>query len=282
MSIRVQPVIIVIQMVKGMIKMKRLPFMIWLSLTVLNVFAGNPHKKISIPCKSCHIEENWHTMIFNHDSTGFFLEGVHAQVACKDCHDIKDFSKISPGCRTCHLDVHYGKLGNECQRCHKPTNWLDFDVQDVHRNTSFPFVGIHARLDCKVCHQGSLEGEFRMLKSLCIDCHQTEYSQTQNPVHTGLGFSTQCQECHTMFSWIPADFKQHDAYFPIYSGAHNGKWDDCTTCHYQKGNYQEFSCYLNCHEHNQASTDRKHHEVSGYVYDSHACYRCHSGGRGDD
>jgi hypothetical protein len=257
-------------------------FVLLLILCVVQALAGNPHKKINYPCQECHTEADWKIVHFAHQKTDFDLEGVHKTLTCKACHKIEDFSLVSSDCQSCHQDVHQGKLGADCKRCHQFSSWIQLDIQKVHANTSFPFIGIHASLDCKICHSGEIEGEYKMLKSFCIDCHQNKYEQTTNPIHSSLGFSHQCQECHTLFSWQPADFKQHDAYFPIYSGAHNGKWDNCQTCHYVEGNYQQFSCFLNCHEHNQASTDGKHKEVSGYIYDSQACYNCHRGGKGDD
>ncbi|MDH4351390.1 MAG: hypothetical protein OEW56_09610, partial [Gemmatimonadota bacterium] len=71
--------------------------------------------------------------------------------------------------------------------------------------------------------------------------------------------------------------RDHDAqYFPIYSGAHRGRWQDCQTCHIQPDNFQVFSC-LSCHA--QGETDSHHRGESGYRYESSACYQCHPNGR---
>jgi hypothetical protein len=51
-------------------------------------------------------------------------------------------------------------------------------------------------------------------------------------------------------------------------------------CHINSGNYSSFSC-INCHEHsNRGEVDDDHSEVSGYSYESNACYSCHP--TGDD
>jgi hypothetical protein len=76
---------------------------------------------------------------------------------------------------------------------------------------------------------------------------------------------------------VPSTFDHDDLFFPIYSGKHDGEWDECSDCHTEPTNYSVFSC-ITCHEHNQSEMDNEHREVSGYVYDSDACYNCHPNG----
>ena len=67
---------------------------------------------------------------------------------------------------------------------------------------------------------------------------------------------------------------------PIYSGKHEGEWNLCIDCHLGN-NYSDFSC-IDCHEHdNQADVDDDHDGVSGYVYNSDACFSCHPTGEAD-
>ena len=241
-----------------------------------------PHERLNRPCKDCHEESNWYTIHFDHQQTDYWLVEKHQGVPCLLCHDIKDFQEVEIVCSGCHEDVHQEKLGKQCEQCHSPSGWEVFDVSRAHARTTFPLIGAHSRLDCRACHVGEIEGEFTMLQSACFACHGELYRQTQNPVHTEMGFSLKCDECHSMFDWHSADFSKHESFFPIFSGAHAGRWQNCTTCHFQAGNYREFSCYLNCHEHNKSSTDGHHREVRGYQYDSHFCYSCHPGGKGGD
>ncbi len=72
---------------------------------------------------------------------------------------------------------------------------------------------------------------------------------------------------------------QHDGlYFPIFSGKHDNEWNTCDECHTTPGNYNMFSC-IECHEHdNPGDLADEHDEVSGYVYESNACYTCHPNG----
>jgi hypothetical protein len=77
--------------------------------------------------------------------------------------------------------------------------------------------------------------------------------------------------------WDGARYAAHDAaYFPIYSGAHAGRWSGrCSTCHTNPASYPTFTC-LTCHQ--KPDMDAKHAGRTGYSYDSNACYRCHPRG----
>jgi DnaJ-class molecular chaperone len=83
-------------------------------------------------------------------------------------------------------------------------------------------------------------------------------------------------------SWGGASFTDHDAqFFPIYSGAHAGRWDSCQTCHATPGDFSSFTCFA-CHEHSEGAMVDRHREVGGFVYDSRACLSCHPRGRAED
>ena len=112
----------------------------------------------------------------------------------------------------------------------------------------------------------------------CYSCHSANYNGTSNPNHKTAGFPTQCLSCHTTSAWRPASFDHDGPYFPIYSGTHRGKWSSCADCHVNPANYAVFECIL-CHEHsNRTEVDGHHRGVTGYAYQSAACYRCHSRG----
>ena len=243
----------------------------------------SPHIRLNFPCETCHNTQQWDSVRFNHEQTKFPLTGQHVKLDCKDCHNLKNFSDVIPACNSCHTDIHHDRLYPDCDRCHTTQNWILLDFYKAHASTSMPILGSHAQLDCQACHRGAVDGEWRRLRSNCYDCHRTDYLSAQNPVHSDLNFGLICEDCHSQISWNPALFQKHDSqHFPIYTGDHKGEWENCTTCHFNNGNYTTFSCFLNCHEHNQSETDSKHHEVSGYRYDSNACYSCHRNGKGED
>ncbi len=241
----------------------------------------NPHGPSVSDCQSCHTVSDWKQITFNHSKTGFPLTGAHSGVSCKECHSLKDFRTAHNNCNSCHTDVHRGEIGLECSRCHTTQTWQQLDVQKSHEQTDFPLIGRHQQLDCLTCHRNGLTQGFLNISPDCYDCHQQDFAKTRNPVHTEQGFPRQCEMCHSMISWTPALFNQHEAFFPIYSGKHSGTWNTCTDCHLQSNNFQSFSC-INCHEHERTRTDEKHREVRDYVYESSACYNCHPRGEGED
>jgi hypothetical protein len=234
-------------------------------------------------CESCHTIGAWRPAKFDHGSTGFPLTGAHARVDCARCHPGGRYPGTPTDCYSCHQADYLATTNpshqasgfpTQCQTCHDTSAWrpASFD----HNRTRFPLTGAHLRVDCARCHVG---GRYSGTPTACYSCHQADYSGATNPNHAAAGFPTSCQDCHTTAAWRPATFDHDGRYFPIYSGTHRGRWSSCGDCHVNPGNYQVFECIL-CHEHaNRTEVDSKHRGVSGYAYQSSACYRCHSTGR---
>ena len=237
-------------------------------------------------CIRCHTPKDW--LVDNipelHEENGFPLIGAHSSLACVECH-------------TSETNLRFDRLGNECINCHREnyeatqnpnhqiagysTNCIDchsplaFDWgADGITHDFFPLTKGHDIQDCNQCHT---TGNFSDADPTCVNCHQTDFNQAQNPDHQALNFSTDCAACHsTEPGWTPAEFKDHDAlYFPIYSGKHKGEWNECTECHTNTNDYSEFTC-LTCHK--DPKTSNEHNGVSGYVYESTACLVCHPDG----
>ena len=235
----------------------------------------NPHGDLEIACSVCHTTTGWDSVRFDHSQTQFMLKGRHKNLDCAYCHVIDNFSDTQGECVSCHTDNHQGRLLPQCENCHSEISWSIFNPVKAHRNTSFQLLGKHSSLDCGACHFREIEGEFLRLVSDCIACHTQEFQSTTNPKHTSLGFGMRCEDCHSFFSWQPALFKEHDSSFPIFSGEHNGKWDECTDCHFEPNNYLTFSC-SKCHS--KTKMDEEHEDIQGYEYESQACLNCHPNG----
>ena len=244
--------------------------------------AGFPQR-----CEDCHLvtASSWRGARFSHPER-FPLIGGHAGLACARCHTGGDYAGTSSACVSCHRQDYAtttnpnhaaGGFPTTCEDCHTIQGWrpATFD----HDLTRFPLDGAHRDVDCARCHEG---GRYQGTPTDCYACHQADYAGTSNPNHQAAGFPTDCQACHTTAAWRPASFDHDGRYFPIYSGRHRGVWSSCTDCHMNPGNYGSFEC-LRCHAHsNKAEVDRDHDEVSGYSYQSSACYRCHRNGVADD
>jgi hypothetical protein len=237
-------------------------------------------------CDSCHSTNAWRpASSIDHNKTRFPLTGAHKSLDCGQCHANGRFAGTPAACVSCH-QAKYNSTTNPnhssagfpttCETCHSTTAWqpANFD----HNRTRFPLTGAHRSTDCARCHPG---GRYAGTPTDCDACHRSDYDGTGNPNHRAANFPTQCQTCHSTNAWRPASFDHDGSFFPIYSGAHRGRWSSCSDCHVNASNYRAFECIL-CHAHAKASTDSHHREVGGYQYSSPACYRCHPRGRGGD
>ncbi|MDF1866381.1 MAG: hypothetical protein P1U70_16215, partial [Saprospiraceae bacterium] len=236
-------------------------------------------------CATCHDETAWTPSSFNHDNH-WVLDGEHATIAndCVACHN-DDYQNTPTDCAGCHTDDFNAttnpnhpnlSLSTDCQSCHTTQpDWIpaSFDIHDDF----YPLNGAHALIsnDCAACHNG----DYLNTPNDCFGCHEQDYTNTIDPNHVQLQFSTDCATCHSESEWIPSTFDHDGMYFPIYSGEHQGEWDDCLACHPNPSNYAEFTC-VSCHT--NPDTDDEHQGVSGYVYEDNDCLACHPTGSADD
>ncbi|MEK7413317.1 MAG: hypothetical protein AAB263_08365, partial [Planctomycetota bacterium] len=101
-----------------------------------------------------------------------------------------------------------------------------------------------------------------------------DYQTAQDPNHAAMGFPYACEDCHNTNTWSGANFNH--TWFPINTGPHANR--NCSDCHPSRANFGNFSC-IDCHAHRKSEMNSKHQEVSGYVWQSTACYSCHPNGR---
>ena len=242
------------------------------------------HLALAFPrnCEQCHGGSSWTPADFDHDRSAFPLTGAHRSLNCSDCHADNVYRGKSADCYSCHQQNYEGTTSpdhrsagysTDCMNCHNTSNWGDANFD--HNASDFPLTGAHQGLDCAACHS---DGVYDGKPTDCYSCHSQDYDATNDPNHRAAGFPTDCTQCHNTSTWDGAEFDHDGQYFPIYSGSHRGRWTSCTDCHFDPQNYGEFSC-LDCHEHRQSEMDSQHSDVSGYRYDSNACYQCHPDGR---
>ena len=167
-----------------------------------------------------------------------------------------------------------GHTPGACLLCHRPGTWQGATVDHEAVSGGFRLLGAHAEAACTACHEadgtplypGATDAD-------CYGCHAADYDAR----HAGSGYPTECLLCHDTTTWANADF-DHDAdFFPIFSGRHFNKWQDCATCHVDPTDFRDFSCFA-CHVHDQWRVDPAHEDVSGYAYESALCYSCHPKG----
>lgn len=251
---------------------------------------NNPnHISAGIPntCATCHTTNpGWQPATFPTHNNYYALTGAHASITnCDQCHN-GNYTNTTPNtCVGCH-QANYNQTTNpnhttlgistDCSSCHTTNPGWTPALFTVHNNY-WPLTGAHASItNCNLCHNGN----YNTAPTNCVDCHLNDYNQTTNPPHASAQFPTDCQSCHTTIAWSPSTFNHDGQYFPIYSGHHAGKWTLCADCHTNASNYQVFSC-IDCHAHsNQSQVNNEHQGVSGYSYNSIACYNCHPTGGG--
>ncbi len=239
-----------------------------------HVSAGFPHD-----CSLCHSTSGWQGASFDHSRSRFPLTGAHTAVDCATCHVNNKWTGLDMSCVACHraqydatTDPNHrtAAFPVECQVCHQTSGWRPASFN--HSLTTFPLTGAHVTVACTSCHVGGL---YKGTPQDCYSCHQTEYRAVTDPNHVAAGFPRECGTCHSTSTWSGATFTHK---FPIYSGAHRGKWNACLDCHNNASSYAVFTC-LNCHEHDRARMDDEHKEIRDYVYNSSNCYSCHPQGR---
>lgn len=249
-------------------------------------------------CIACHSDHNGRdfNMIrwpdedmrqFDHDRTGFVLEGEKHKVAeCRDCHqeknvraiDILDRKKdfldhtflgLSRACSSCHEDIHRGQFEQTCDVCHHVDDWKDV-AQFSHDQARFALVGKHESVACEKCHVeeiGDSEASqtftrfrpvsFGGCETCHVDVHQDLFEQT-------------CEQCHSPNGWLDTTREQFNhtlTRFPL-MGKHSGV--NCQLCHgeTQRVMRPTFGQCVDCHE-------DTHRGQFGHRADGGRCESCH-------
>ena len=238
---------------------------------------------------------------FNHSTTQFSLLWHQVNydkttMSCVACHTIdQKFNLDQAKCETCHQDhaadfmvQHVQDFGKNCVDCHDGQDRMtDFD----HANTDFPLDGKHVELRCGECHQlqadakvGAqtptgldqvFEATFTNTSTECVACHE------EPKIHQGV-FDTNCADCHTSSSWLPAswDNKVFDhTQTTGFSLARHTQKDDgsqfiCKDCH--QGDIRQFDLNVCVDCHSQGA------EKAAFMIDHQAqfgpaCMDCHDG-----
>ena len=224
-------------------------------------------------CTKCHSEHHgrnfdmvrFDTNNFNHNLTGYRLEGAHKAVDCKQCHQTKNIADasikkrkttylgLSTDCLSCHEDFHQGSMPNDCLKCHSMEAFSPV-ANFNHNETNFPLKGKHETVDCKECHKVTVKDgkEFQQFKGLafsdCKACHQDPH-QSKLP--------GACAQCH------------NESSFTAFNGL--GRFNHKVTGFTLNGQHQSINCF-DCHAKSSNPAlvfqDRKPTEESN-------CIACH-------
>lgn len=134
-------------------------------------------------CTACHNVASWKKNLkFDHNATGFKLDGAHAKLACGACHFAKNdkgikvqkFAGLTADCASCHKDPHAGQFEvngkTDCSKCHSTDSWAKSKFD--HNTSRFKLDGAHASVKCGECHKviSNEKGKYIQYKFKSIEC----------------------------------------------------------------------------------------------------------------
>lgn len=236
-------------------------------------FHGRMKTKQCIECHKDHQGRSYDSTKvnenrFNHDRTGFRLDGAHRKVKCAECHTDKRSRKVnrpgqtryfgtSPSCIGCHKedDIHFftGKFAKvECSECHNTSSWKQALKFNHRQETGYALIGKHARISCNECHAPngprSAKYDWPELKTKqCLSCHKDHHGNKLSPRFR----NGNCAQCHNQNTWNIGQFDHRVTTFPL-RGKHARV--QCIDCHKQtpqtarsgKENYNWTGLRQNC------------------------------------
>jgi len=235
----------------------------------------SPHGSLSIPCQNCHTSVGWKPIRavpeFDHNTTKYPLRGQHQGVSCTQCHAKPVFTNVGTNCSDCHADIHRRQMGANCEQCHSVKGWSLITQRAKEHDNRFPLVAGHAGLDCADCHKSEAVGQFQGLSIQCYSCHQKTFQQTTSPNHVAVGFSTQCEDCHTINNWQSVKFDHAKFTGFALTGMHATL--DCVACH-AGGKYKGTpAACVGCHLPDFQKASNPNHVSLGLPQ---TCQNCHS------
>jgi hypothetical protein len=174
------------------------------------------HVALSYPttCASCHTTTSWLGATFNHASTGFALNGMHATIACSLCHTSTAVPPVD--CYSCHsadwssTQTLGGTVPNHiaaavisssgfsttttaCVGCHT-ANAVSWTTATFTHPSSFPTSHGGAAGVCSACHTN--QNDYSVFQ--CTVCHGNNNSANFSHPRVG-GYvynSINCYACH--------------------------------------------------------------------------------------
>lgn len=245
------------------------------TLLLIGMKSDHPHGQgFKISCNTCHSSKGWQLdkaiYSFDHNKTKLPLTGQHIVLDCRKCHKTLVFSEAKSECKDCHNDVHQATVGLDCSRCHTPESWLVKNINEIHRMSRFPLLGVHRTADCSDCHKSESLVRFDVPGINCIDCHRQNYNATTNPNHAQAGFSEDCSTCHPVnaIQWAGAGFNHN--FFQLVQGHSTPKCADCHTT----GRYSDAKPECNsCHQPDYLAAANPSHTGSNFPT---TCSTCHN------
>ena len=230
-------------------------------------------------CESCHHEHKsrgydimgWKSVPggktgFDHDLTGWKLNGKHAATDCDKCHKTKNKQGLQTfmgtdrlcGSAGCHANDQPHKFQRKemlaCERCHTESVWKpekrvkQFDHDD-RKDALMPILGSHADVACSKCHPKAVFNLPAAKPDACgnAGCHTS--------IHDGHLFGTRdCEWCHS--PTFKSFAQKYNSDMPFFNHSERTRFD--------LGAHKKLKCY-DCHT-----------KALGLAKPVGACEQCHA------
>jgi predicted CXXCH cytochrome family protein len=263
-------------------------------------------------CLGCH--DGLDRMInFDHNQTGYPLEGKHGQIKCTACHTSDNIKDTPKDCKDCHTEptMHHGIFEQKCDGCHTPQSWspaslnnqsfahlgstgfslvlhqIDYSKQIITCSTCHPkdlqIFDIQTCIDCHTQHDATFMVDHqKQFGSSCMVCHDgvdrlSNYDHANFFPLKGKHATIQCSDCHVnqIFRGTSSECWQCHKEPDIHKGVFGLK---CYYCHnsdaWSPANLQQHDFPLN-HGLADQSTQLQCDACHGGNYVDYTCYNCH-------
>jgi len=205
---------------------------------------------------------------FDHDRTGYPLEGAHLDAACEACHARGVFKLTPKECSTCHdrtglyadtaRSLDHPLTTNNCEACHITANWISIpyvehgevlgscsSCHDGGTATGKPVDHPQTTAECDACHIDAswsvISFDHDNITNNCVSCHNGIEATGKSSAH----FPTTdvCEDCHATSFWEPVLQMDHSAVLGACISCHDGirttgkhpahiaSGDNCDDCH---------------------------------------------------
>jgi len=179
----------------------------------------------------------------SHGTTGFPLNGPHAETTCEQCHNpnlpydrrypdphVPGYTRRPEHCEGCHEDPHDGQFQahySSCLDCHAKESFTPAQFDVLRHSDTYPLTVPHAAVECAKCHTVDPNTGIRQYVSTphqCDACHADPHEGQFADRYV------QCTDCHDQERFLPAryDVARHENTFPL-QGSHMAV--PCVGCH---------------------------------------------------
>jgi Zn finger protein HypA/HybF involved in hydrogenase expression len=249
-------------------------------------------------CESCHLDHkgakynpiDWRPLggqkRFDHDLSGYALEGAHRRQRCVDCHETKyksgrtKFLGLDSNCLSCHEDVHnfqrnHPKL-TECKVCHSFDARTITQAKGLRFNhgkvADFELKGRHEKTKCSKCHTSTKIFKMKDPPKRCEECHKDPHKNvyTARPSRSPQAAKRDCKTCHSDTEQKFKKGKFNHGKFTRFQIRNKHAKLKCTKCHEKTSSKPPPLNCAQCHK------DDSTHVVGGKDrFKGRDCIQCH-------